>query len=656
MLTLKKIDVGPILIDVPVADPQISSDGDKVLFVYITTDMENDKYNSHIWIIPTKGGNPKQLTYCYGNDTYPRWSIDNKKILFLSNRDTGHNHEGKRKNSLWCLPENGEATLVAELKNDIRQFHLSPDGKKILFLSRIEEESESREEGNEKNDVLWVTKLRYKMNGEPFFPYTRLHLFVLDTESGKLHQLTKGPFDVSSADWSPDGNEVSFVANIEESDNSRIKNIYVVPCVGGIPRKITKDNQVITSVSWSPNSQMMAYTGFNLDGPDYIYKNNNIWILSTYDGKSINLTESFDATIRSTFFGPKWSHDSKKLYFLAPDKGCNHLFDVDVDTRFVELITNDKMTVSSYSMSKDNLKIAFSSTETLWPHEVWLYEKQIKRITSLHEEVMKNWRLTKPDEFWFKASDGIDVQGWVLKPLNYQFGQKYPMILEIHGGPHSLYGYQFTPAEHEFQLLAASGYIVAYLNPRDSIGYGEKFAGIAEGDWGERDYRDIIEAVDYLIEKYDFVDRNKLGVAGGSFGGFMTNWIISHTNMFKAAVTMRSVCNWSSQVAISDMSWGDYGVGKGEYPWDNLEQYRRKSPISFIKNIETPLLILHSENDLRCPMEEAEQLFFALKKNKKDVEFVRFPNESHDLSRTGKPSHRVERLRHILRWFDKYLK
>jgi dipeptidyl aminopeptidase/acylaminoacyl peptidase len=494
------------------------------------------------------------------------------------------------------------------------------------------------------------------MNGEPFFPYTRLHLFVLDIESGEVHQLTKGQFDVSSADWSPNREKIAFVANIEESDYSRIKNIYVIPYRGGVPRKLTKDNQIIDSVSWSPNSQLIAYTGFNIDAQDYLYKNSNIWILSISDGKSINLTESFDATIRNTFFGPKWSCDSKKLYFIAPDKGCSHIFDVDIGTRSIELITNDKMTVSSFSVSKDGLKIAFSSSETLWPHEVWIKEKQNKRITSLHEEVMKKWKLTKPEEFWFKASDGINVQGWVVKPLGYQFGQKYPTIIEIHGGPHSAYGFQFTPAEHEFQLLAANGYVVAYFNPRDSLGYGEKFAGIAEGDWGERDYMDIMEGVDHLIENYDFIDRNKLGVAGGSFGGFMTNWIISHTNKFKAAVTMRSVCNWSSQVAISDISWGDNGIGKGEYPWNEHEQYRRKSPLSFVKTIKTPLLILHSENDLRCPIEEAEQLFFALKKNKKDVEFIRFPNESHDLSRTGKPSHRVERLRHIIRWFDKYLK
>jgi len=272
---------------------------------------------------------------------------------------------------------------------------------------------------------------------------------------------------------------------------------------------------------------------------------------------------------------------------------------------------------------------------------------------------MKNWKLSEPEEFWFTASDGVKVQGWIVKPLEFKKGEKYPIILQIHGGPWSAYGNQLMAAEHEFQLLATNGYVVVYTNPRASTGYGEEFASLISGHWGERDYLDMMEAVDYVIEKYPFVDAERLGVAGGSYGGFATNWIVGHTDRFKAAVTMRSISNWESFFGVSDIGTGTlpvHEVGFGKNPWDAREFYQEKSPITYVKNVKTPLLIIHSEQDWRCPMVEAEQLFIALKKMKKDVELVRFPDENHDLSRTGKPKHRIERLRHILRWFDKYLK
>jgi len=230
------------------------------------------------------------------------------------------------------------------------------------------------------------------------------------------------------------------------------------------------------------------------------------------------------------------------------------------------------------------------------------------------------------------------------------------MILEIHGGPHGAYGFNLGTAEHEFQLLAKNGYAVMYTNPRDSIGYGEEFGGIAEGTWGGRDWDDLMEAVDYVLKNNDYVDIDRLGVAGGSFGGFMTNWTIGHTDRFKAAVTMRSVCNWYSQVGYSDVSWGYSGIGNYREPWEIPEKYLKHSPITYADKMTTPLLIIHSEFDYRCPIPEGEQLYYALKRLKRDVEYIRFAKNSHGLSRGGKPSHRTARLRHILRWFDKYLK
>lgn len=656
MLSLKKYNVEPLLPSAA-GDPQISPDGEKILFMRGITKVEEDGYEAHIWITPVKGGEPRQFTYSAGGESSPRWSHDGKTIFFLSNRIVGGTKEEdrRRKNRLWTIPaEGGEAKLLASAKYGISNPKLSPDGKKILFISKIEEEIESRPE-EDKSDVLWITKLRYKLNGQPYFPYTRTHLFVVSTEGGEPKQLTKGPFDVSSPDWSPDGSEIVFAANPNESDYTRIRDIYIIPSEGGSPRKITEGKAIIGGVAWSPDGRLLAYTGRDPEDLKYIgYGSSDIWVLSLEGGKAKNLTASFDRTISGRGGGLKWSPDSKEIYFTAPDRGTSHIYKVGVDTSKVEQVTEGNITVSSFSLNRDASIIAFAATEAMWPGEVLIHDKEgSRRLTSLNADIMEHWKLVEPEEFWFTASDGVKVQGWILKPQDFKEGEKYPTILEIHGGPHAAYGYR---PNQEFMILARHGYAVVYTNPRDSVGYGEEFAGMIEGDWGTRDFQDLMEAMDHVSEKYPFVDRERLGVAGGSFGGFMTNWTVTHTDRFKAAVTSRSVCNWYSQVGMSDVGWGRSGVGGGKDPWEVPEDYLKRSPITYIENLKTPLLIIHSENDLRCPIVEGEQLYVALKRMKKDVELIWFPNESHGLSGRGKPSHRIERYRHILRWFDKYLK
>jgi len=306
-------------------------------------------------------------------------------------------------------------------------------------------------------------------------------------------------------------------------------------------------------------------------------------------------------------------------------------------------------------MSKDGSITAFVASETLWPQEIWVHDRWgPRRLTSVNAGLMKDWKLSQPEEFWFEAGDGVKVQGWIMKPVEYEEGKKYPTIVEIHGGPMGMYGYSLQP---EFQILARHGYAVVYSNPRMSTGYGEEFAAECSGHYGEKDFSDIMEAVDFVIRRYPFVDADRLGETGISYGGFATNWIVGHTNRFKACVTCASISNWDSFHGVSDIGtyWVPWQVGFGRDPWESRELHAEKSPITYVKDVETPLLIMHSEMDYRCPMCEGEQLFTALKKMKKDVEFIRFPDEHHLLSLSGKPSHRRERLRHILRWFEKYL-
>jgi dipeptidyl aminopeptidase/acylaminoacyl peptidase len=650
MLELKKYDVNPLIPRAPVSNPKISPDNTKILFVRTIVNLDEDRYDSHIWIIPREGGEARQITYCDGKDTEPRWSPDGETIYFMSTRTI----EGVSKNRLWSMPiSGGESKLVLEGEGGVKSPQFSPDGKKLLYIARVEEKTETPEEKME--DVMWITKLRYKMDEIGYYPYTRPHVFIADLKSGKVEQITKGPYDVSSPTWSPNGKQIAYVANPENSDYTRMRDIYV-HTIGGKAHKITKSNSIITSVSWAPNGKSLAFTGRTPPDIEYPpYSNTDIFIVPVEGGDPRNITSSFDRTVdrRSSI---DWV-DQEFIYFRAPNHGSYHIYRVKVDSGEVAEVTEGNMNIASFSMDKDNSIIAFDAGDATWPREIWVYESnKQKRLTNLNTDIMDKWSISTPEEFWFTASDGVKVQGWIVKPHSFKPSEKYPFILEIHGGPHSAYGFKLEPAEHEFQLLARNGYAVAYTNPRDSIGYGEEFGGIAEGSWGERDFLDLMEAVDYILEKYDYVDEERLGVAGGSFGGFMTNWTIGHTDRFKAAITMRSVCNWYSQVGYSDVSWGYSGIGEYREPWETPEKYLKHSPITYAEKITTPLLIIHSEFDHRCPLPEGEQLYYALKRLKREVEYIRFANNSHGLSRTGKPSHRKTRLRHILRWFEKYLK
>jgi dipeptidyl aminopeptidase/acylaminoacyl peptidase len=653
MLKLKKYDVEPLVHGSPVSDPQISPDGSKILFVRSIVKIEEDGYESHIWVISTDGGAPRQFTFCDGNDTAPVWSHDGETIYFTSTR--AHGGEGKHPR-IWVMPTGGgEARCLFEAKSAVRDLKLSPDGRRVLFLFRVEEESETPEE--KVGDVMWITKLRYRMDGTGYYPYTRSHLFTVSAEGGEPKQLTSGPFDVSSADWSPDGGEIAYVANTEDGDYTRIRDIFIIPSEGGSPRKLTDGRTMISSVAWSPDGDLLAYTGRVPVDPEHpMYGSTDIWVMPPGGGEARNLTSAFDRTVGAYDSSVFWG-DAGQIYFRAPSHGAYNLYMVGVESGNVEPVIEGKRTLASFSLCADSSRIAFDATDATWPQEVWVHDAGgSRRLTSLNSEVMEFWKISEPEEFWFTASDGVEVQGWIVRPWGYEEGKKYPMILEIHGGPHGAYGFKLGTAEHEFQLLARNGYAVVYTNPRDSVGYGEEFAGIAEGSWGGRDFRDLMQAVDHVLKTYPFIDEERLGVAGGSFGGFMTNWTVGHTDRFKAAVTMRSVCNWYSQIGTSDVSWGHTGVGAGDEPWEIPERYLELSPITYADKINTPLLIIHSEYDYRCPLSEGEQLYYAMKRQKKETEFIRFANNSHGLGRTGKPSLRTERLRHIVRWFDRYLK
>ena len=659
MKKLEEIDVMPLVPMAPVGDPQISPDGSKILFTFSEVNMEEDRYDTQIWVLDLKKKKPVQFTFGKENCSNPRWSPDGKNVLFTSNRpspdDPKADDEKKKKAQLFVIPsDGGEARQITRIEQGVQSPAWSPDGRSVLFLANV-----FKGEKAEGSDVKIIRRMKYKHDGKGFSVGMYSHLFVVPSKGGKAKQLTDGLFDVEVADWSPDGKRIAFVSNFDEdADRFFFKNVYTVPAKGGEPETLWEGKGQIGAIAWAPSGQHLAFIGRDIEDPGLVWhKNAELYLLPADGGEPKCLTPDFDRTARGAT-KLEWSPDSGHIYSLFPHHGTTHLHRIGLNGG-VAPVTEGEIDIGSFSLDDSGTKIAFNASDAVTPTELFILDGEQRKLTEMNRGLLKKLRVILPEEFWFTASDGVEVQGWIVKPKGFREGKKYPACIQIHGGPRGAYGFKLDSACHEFQVLADHGYAVVYTNPRASIGYGEQFAGLISGAWGERDYLDIMEATDHVIENYSYVDPERFGVLGGSYGGFMTNWIVGHTDRYKAAVTMRSISNWYSFHGTSDIGWmtlPTHELINGSDPWDDPELCMEKSPITYVKNMTTPLLIIHSEEDHRCPMEQGEQLYIALKKLGRTTEFVRFPGEPHGLSRTGKPKHRRERLQHVVRWFDRYLK
>jgi dipeptidyl aminopeptidase/acylaminoacyl peptidase len=651
-MAVRKVKIEDLRRFVFVSDPQISPDGRRVAFVHTKIDYPEDRYLKHIWMWDRESGKAEQFTYGPGSDSYPRWSPDGRWLLFLS-RD----REPEKKTQIWVIPRSGgESRLAADMEEGVSNPSWAPDSKRLLFLSCV------WMEGKIKSDVKVVRRIKYKLNGVGTFEGRRVHLFTART-GRKPRQVTEGGFDVEAAKWSPDGTSIAFIANMEEdADLSRVKDIYLVPSKGEEPRRLTHGGHLITDLSWSPKGECIAFIGN--DEPDEPAANLDLWLMSLEGGGMRNLTEGFDRTLDKRVGsdlrvatpnpGAVWSHNGSIIYFVTASIPHSNIYRVDVDEGDVEAVNSGK-TIDGFGLSADGSVMAFNAMDATHPMELWIRDdKGERRLTDFNGRLLKRLNLSKPEPFTFKNPLGEEVDGWIMKPPDHEEGDRCPAVLEIHGGPRSVYG---DAIFHEFQVLAAEGYVVLYTNPRGSSGYGEDYAKVLMSHYGEMDYDDLMAFVDEALKRFPFIDPDRLGVAGGSYGGYMTNWIVSHTDRFRAAVTFRSICNWVSKFGCSDIGYTqpESIAGDPDY-WEQIEKHIEKSPIKYAKNVKTPTLIVHSEDDLRCPLEQAEQWFVALKQQGVPTELVRFPDENHELSRSGKPKHREERLKHMLRWLNNYLK
>ena len=630
------------------ADPHFSPDGSTIAFVVTTVDQAQNRRRSAIWTISADGSRePVVLTTAPQSSRSPRWKPDGTAIAFLSARAMPGDAAGETPTTqVWLLPlAGGEPRRLTNLLNGVSSFQWSPDGARLVVIGR----SGPSDTGKSPSDVRHYAHADYKFNDSGWFDDKRDHLWVVDAATGRSTQLTSGDgWNDSNPQWSPDSRRIAFVSDRSGHafDESRDTDVWVIDANGGALTKISDHTTGDDSPRWSPDGQTIAYLSAV---PETAHP--KIWLASsTRNGPSRLAADGLDLIPA----GLRWAEAGRALYFETGVKGTSHLYRVDLATRHVAAVTSGDRTVHQFDISDHASRLAYGVNDPTHLDDLYVADlngRNERQLTHLNAALIKQLNLTASERVPFKGADGWDVDGFFIKPIGWEPGRKYPMILTIHGGPAGQVGFDWY---HEFQVYAAHGWAVFFTNPRGSTGYGEKFERGIALNWGGKDYVDVMNGVDAILAKYSWIDRDRMGVTGGSYGGFLTNWIVGHNNRFKAAVTLRSLSNFISDDGTRDGAYGHKDDFSGDV-FEKFDLYWNASPLKYAKNVKTPTLVLHSDMDFRVPIEQGEQWFRALQHYGVPSEIVFFPRENHNLTRTGEPKHLVESLNWQIYWFDRYL-
>jgi dipeptidyl aminopeptidase/acylaminoacyl peptidase len=697
-----------------IADPQVSPDGSRAVFTRVVTDEKHTGYETSIWIVATSGSEaPVRLTNGK-HDVHARWSPDGRRIAFVRGGEKDDSGKPRPAQIAILSLAGGEARIITDLPKGAAGPVWSPDSKRIAFSSSttpedIEKEqrkkndakagggttgtnvkesavagnqaSNADSDGDRESDIHIITRAVYRDNDEGYLDFKRHeHIWVIEIpttsdEPAKPLQLTSGDFDEGEIVWMHDGSRIYFLTSridepYYETASTDIYSVASSPKMpGGTPEKLATVPMGIGDLTLSPDGRRVAFHG-SVTQPVRSYSQPDLWIMDlTPNAQPRNLTAGYDFDMGSSVFGDNaaprggngatlhWSLDGRWLFDMVAKQGCTPLVRVDAQTGAVTEITHGDQAVLDFSITPD-ARIAVTLVST--PVAIGdLFTVSMDgsqngaqtRVTDANKTLWSQLNLTAPEEINYKSFDGIPIQGWIQKPPDFDSKKKYPLILDIHGGPHAAYGWVF---DHEFQWMAAKGYVVLYINPRGSTSYGQDFGNIIQYHYPGDDYRDLMAGVDEVLKR-GYVDPKKLGVTGGSGGGVLTNWTVTQTDRFAAAVSQRDISDWASWWYTADFTLFQPNWFKAP-PFQDPKDYANRSAITFVEKIHTPIMFVLGQADYRTPQDSGgEQLFRALKFLKRPTAMVVFPRETHELSRSGEPWHRIERLDNIVGWFDKWL-
>ncbi|HEX6260923.1 MAG TPA: S9 family peptidase [Woeseiaceae bacterium] len=636
------------------SDPQISPDGGQIVYVRQSNDIMTDSTRSNLWIVDSDGDNHRPLLSSREDYSSPRWSPDSTRIAYLSNA------EGSQQLYVRWM-DTGQTALVSNLQKSPQAIAWSPDGTMLAFSMQVPAKMEplatppAKPEGAEwAEPVKVIERVFYRADGAGYLEPGFSHIFVVPAEGGTPRQLTSGNFNHSGQlSFTPDGSAIVFAANrqAEWEHDPRESDIYSVALADSALTQRTDRDGPDGQPAVSPNGRFIAYVGF--DEKKRGYENSLLYVMDRDGSNARPLTADLDRAVGT----PQWNGDSNGVFFSYDDRGMRRIALVALNGRITTYdhnVSGEELgrpyTSGSYSVSR-NGSYAFTTGDAATPADVAVARggRDARKITALNEDLFGQRQMARVENItWRSSHDEREIEGWVAYPPDYQRGRKYPLILEIHGGPYAAYGANFAP---EIQRFAAEGFVVLYANPRGSTSYGEDFAQQIQYAYPGNDYDDLMSGVDTLIEQ-GVADPGRLYVTGGSGGGVLTAWIVGKTDRFRAAVVVKPVINWLSFVLTADMYPFFRMAWFSEDPWEDPEQYWKVSPLSLVGNVVTPTAIMTGESDHRTPISESEQFYQALKLRKVDTALIRVPGAPHYIA--GRPSHMIAKTDNILAWFRRY--
>ncbi len=640
--------------------PALSPDGRRVVFALSRLDHVANEWRGNLWVVSTEGGAPSPFTADEGRDASPVWSPCGRRVAFLSNR--GGRRLGRKKPAmqLWVMPsDGGEARQITFFRAGVTAPAWSPDGSALAFVTRGSPDEPETADDGEAPIVREIRRAKYRFDGMGYFD-GYAHVWTVPAAGGAPARLTDADFDHDAPAWLPGGREIVFLANrTPEADFSFVRDVWAVDVETRVLRQVTRHRGPAVSPVPSPDGRWIAFAGHDFHAKSAT--NFNIWIVPSSGGEAVNLTGGFDRSVgnavgsdaRLTPLVPSlaWTPDGGAITFYATDRGSTHLYQVALADRQVRQLTTGHEVVADLTAAAGQVVYQRMAPASL--DELWLLPPsgEPRRLAAVNDDLLAEVEITAPQPFSYAGVDGWAMDGWMLTPPGFDPAKRYPAILRIHGGPHAAYGDAWN---HYVAALAARGYVVVWTNPRGSGGYGEAFTSAVVEDWGGKDSEDILLGLDHVMAQ-GFIDPDRIAVTGGSYGGFMTNTLIGRTDRFRCAVTEVCVSNLHSFYGTSDIgaTWGE--VEWGGTPWDDPDRLLRHSPLMRAKHVTTPVLITANEADYRCPVEQSEQFFTALRKLGREAVFLRFRDESHTMSSTGRPRPRIERLRRLIAWFDRHL-